>query len=127
MINALRGEFEASLDGRPYGFDTKLGTIAAIEGRCGDAGIVEILNTAVFGRQTKDRIALLAAALSATGVADPEAERLAAAASMSEAEAFILALMGALGFDIAARRDEEARPLDGASDGGGGGSSPSAA
>ena len=127
MTNAMRGEFEAKVGGETVRFDTRLGTIAAIEDRCGDIGIVEIVNKVVFGRRAKDQIALLAAALVTRGCGDEEAEKRATAASVAEAEAFILALMGALGFEIAPRRAGEARPLGGASDGTDGGSSPSAA
>lgn len=127
MINSLRGEFQAAIGGEPIRFDTTLGTIASIEDRCGDTGIVEIINKAVFGRRARDQIALLAAALAVKGCGGEEAEARAASASVAEAEAFILALMGALGFEVAPRRLEEARPLDGASVGRDGAGSRSAA
>ena len=127
MINTLRGEFEATLGGERVAFDTTLGTIAKIEDRCGDLPIVEIINKVVFGRRARDQMTLLAAAITATGRSDGDADALAARASVSEAESFILALMGALGFEVAPRREESVdRPLDGASSGVAGASSPSA-
>lgn len=127
MINSLRGEYEATLGGETLRFDTTLGTIASIEERCGDLPILEIVNRAVQGRRARDRMSLLAAAIEAAGRSAGEAEALAAAAAVAEAERFILALMGALGFEIAPRAPEvHQRPLDGASSGGAGGSSPSA-
>ena len=127
MISRLKGEFEAVLGGEPVRFDTRLGTIASIEELCGDLGIVEIVNKAVFSGRTRDRIGLLSASLRAKGCPADEADRRAGDATLDEAEAFILALMGALGFEVAPRRAGEARPLDGASAGGSGASSPSAA
>ena len=125
MTPSVRGTFEATLGGEPLRFDTRLGTIAAIEERCGDQPIVEIVNTAVFGRRARDRMALLAAAIAASGRDD--AEGLAAAATVPEAEGFILALMGALGFTVGPRGEEDRQdPLAGPSAGGAGGNSPSA-
>jgi hypothetical protein len=121
----LRGTFEAAIAGEPLRFDTRLGTIAAIEERCGDQPIVEIVNAAVFGRRARDRIALLAAAIAATGRDD--AEVLAADATVPEAEGFILALMEALGFTVASRGEESRQgPLAEPSTGDAGGNSPSA-
>lgn len=125
MINALRGEFEAAIGGDLIAFDTALGTVATIEERCGDLPVVELVNKAVFGRRARDQMALLAAAIAATGRSTEEAATLAARASVAETERFILALMGALGFEIAPRSPEvHERPLDGASNGGAGASSP---
>ncbi len=127
MSRSLRGTFEATIGGELLRFDTRLGTIAAIEERCGDRPIVEIVNTAVFGRRARDRIALLAATIAATGRDAAEADALAAGATMTETEGFILALMGALGFTVAPRGEEGgSSPLAGASTGADGGNSPSA-
>lgn len=124
----MRGEFESEVGGERIAFDTNLGTIAAIEDRCGDLPIVEIVNKAVFGRRARDQMALLAAALGTTGRTIEDADALAARAGVLEAERFILALMSALGFEVARRQQEGAeRPLGGASSGAAGGSSPSAA
>ena len=125
MINALRGQFEVPIAGGLRCFDTCLGSIAAIEESCGDLSIVEIVNRAVFGRRARDQRALIAAALVTTGEGAAEADALAGRASVAEAEAFILALMGALGFEIAPRREGGDVPLAGGSSGAGGGSSPS--
>ncbi len=127
MINALRGEFEAAIGGDLIAFDTALGTVATIEERCGDLPIVELVNKAVFGRRARDQMALLAAAIAATGRSTEEAATLAARASVAETERFILALMGALGFEVTRAVGEGAeRPLDGANSGDVGGSSRSA-
>lgn len=96
---SLRGEFEAAVAGELRRFDTRLGTVAAIEERCGDRAIVELIERAVFGRKAKDRLALLEAALAAAG---HEGVR-AADATVAEVESFILGLMGALGFSVAPR------------------------
>jgi hypothetical protein len=132
MINSMRGEFEALLAGEMQAFDTNLGTIAAIEDACGDASIVDILDRCVFGRRAGPRMALITAALMAGGRDKAAAERLSARTASAEAEAFILAMMRALGFEIAAKAPGNvadggetggARPLDGASAGGAGGNS----
>ena len=126
MINILRGDFEVPIAGGLRRFDTCLGSIAMIEDRCGDLSIVEIVNRAVFGRRARDQRTLIAAALITVGHEPAEADTLAGRASVAEAEGFILALMGALGFEIAPRRDGGDVPLADASSGPGGGSSPSA-
>ncbi len=96
--NPLRGEFTAVLAGQRVAFDTTLGTVALIEERCGGVSIVEAINKAVFGRRAADGMALIAGALGAIGRADAEA--LAARTAAVEAEAFVLALMAALGFEV---------------------------
>ena len=101
--NRLRGEFDAILGGETQTFDTSLGTVALIEERCGAVSIVEAINTAVFGRRAADRMALIAGALAAVGHEEPEA--LAARTTSIEAEAFILVLMEALGFEVVKRPD----------------------
>ncbi len=126
-LNPSRGEFEAVLGGAAVAFDTTLGTIAAIEARHGDDTIVAILNKAVFGRRAADQAALIAAALAAMGSAPEAAQALAARTSVTEAENFVLALMGALGFQISSRAEAGGGrdlPLGRASAGGAGGSSP---
>ncbi len=106
--NPLRGEFAAVLGGEPVQFYTTLGTVALIEERCGGVPIVEAINKAVFGRRAADGMALIAGALAAVG--HPEAEALAARTATVEAEAFVLALMGALGFEVV-RKGEASGPL----------------
>ncbi len=96
--NRLRGEYTAILGGEVLAFDTSLGTVALIEERCGSVSIVEAINKAVFGRRAADQMALIAGALAASGHADPEAR--AARSAAVEAEAFVLALMEALGFEV---------------------------
>ncbi len=86
------------LSGEPLAFDTSLGTVALIEERCGGVSIVEAINKAVFGRRAADQMALIAGALEARGHADPGG--LAARCAAVEAEAFVLALMEALGFEV---------------------------
>ena len=128
-VNTLRGEFTTPIAGEPCRFDTRLATIAAIEEACGDRAVVEVLNGIVLGRRARDLIPLIAAALAAAEPwrADPQGQ--AAQASVEEAEAFVLALILALGFSIGEGRREppDARPLDGAPDGGAGANSRSAA
>jgi hypothetical protein len=125
----LRGEFTATVGGVPTAFDTTLGTIARIEESCGGRSVLEIVNAVVVGRRAADQIALLAAALQASGQPQTEAEAIARRATVPEAEAFVLALMGALGFKLTPRAAEggEQGPLDGSSGGGAGASSPLAA
>ena len=122
---ALHGTFEVSVAGTPRRFDTTLATVAAIEERCGDASIVDILNGAVTGRRARDLSDLLAAALASSGVEAGTARDLAGGASLAEAESFVLALIAALGFEVGRRDGEGERPLADASNGGDGGSSPS--
>ena len=70
---------------------------------------------------------LLAAAIVAIGRDAQDADALAASATVSEAEGFILVLMGALGFTVAPRGEESRQgPLAEPSTGGAGGNSPSA-
>ena len=123
--NILRGEFTATLGGSPVRFDTRLGTVALIEEHCGGRAILEVVNTVVTGRRAAEQMALIAGALGAVG--HTEAEALAARTTVPEAEAFILALMGALGFELTPHAAEERDPLDGAPAGAAGGNSPSAA
>ncbi len=123
--NAMRGEFEASVAGTLHRFDTTLASVAAIEDRCGDASIVDILNRAVTGRRARDLSDLLTAALAASGLAPDAASSLAGGASLAEAESFVLALIAALGFEVGRRERDGERPLAGASNGGDGGSSAS--
>ncbi len=94
----LRGEFTATLGGETLAFDTSLATVALIEDRCGGVSIVEAINKAVFGRRAADQMALIAGALGAMGHAHAEAH--AARCAAVEAEAFVLALMEALGFEV---------------------------
>lgn len=122
---AMRGEFEASVAGTLHRFDTTLASVAAIEERCGDASIVDILNRVVTGRRARDLSDLLAAALVASGLAPDAASGLAGGASLAEAEGFVLALIAALGFEVGRRDRDGERPLADASFGGDGGSSPS--
>lgn len=104
--NRLRGEYTAILCGEALAFDTSLGTVALIEERCGGVGIVEAINKAVFGRRAADQMALIAGALTASGHDDPEG--LAARSATVEAEAFVLALMEALGFEVVRKREGSA-------------------
>ena len=104
--NRLRGEYTAILGGEALAFDTALGTVALIEERCGGVSIVEAINKAVFGRRAADQMALIAGALAASGHADPEG--LAARSAAVEAEAFVLALMEALGFEVVRRGEGSA-------------------
>ena len=125
--NLLRGEFSATFSGNPARFDTTLGTVARIEELCGGRSILEVVNAVVTGRRAVDQMTLLAGALKAIGRAPAEAEAIAARATVPEAEAFILALMGALGFTLTPAPAEERDPLDGSPGGDGGGNSPLAA
>ena len=127
MINMLRGEFTAVLAGETHAFDTTLATIAAIEEACEGRSIMEIVSGVVVGRRAADQIALLAAALRAAGRSPTEATALARRTTVPEAEAYVLALMGALGFKVARSGEGEAAgqvPLDEAPAGASGGSSP---
>lgn len=108
-VNALRGEFTAVLAGERIAFDTTLQTIALIEERCGGVPIVQVIEKAVFGRRAADTLALIAGALAAVGREDAEA--LAAQTASVEAEAFMLALMAALGFELARRPAGEGETL----------------
>lgn len=99
--NALRGEFAAVLAGERIAFDTTLGTVALMEERCGGVPIVQAIERAVFGRRAADALALIAGALAALGREDAEA--VAARTAAVEAEGFVLALMAALGFELARR------------------------
>ena len=99
--NPLRGEFAAVLAGERVAFDTTLRTVALIEERCGGVPIVAAVEKAVFGRRAADTLSLIAGALAAMGRDD--AETLAADTASVEAEAFVLALMAALGFELARR------------------------
>ena len=124
-FNTMRGEFQTAIAGELRRFDTKLSTIAAIEEACGGRAIVEVLNGIILGRKARDQILLISAALAAADPARFDAEERAAQASVGEAEAFILALVFALGFKVA---DREASggpgvPLDAASNGPAGASS----
>ncbi len=60
----------------------------------------------MFGRRAADQMALIAGALAAPGHADPEAR--AARCAAVEAEAFVLALMEALGFEVVRKREGSA-------------------
>lgn len=127
-INPMRGEFELPVAGEPCRFDTRLSTIALIEAACGDRPIVEILNAIIVARRARDVMPVLAAALVAAGRGPAEAEALAASATVGEAEAFVLALVFALGFSVGREGDGAGTPpLAGASSGGAGVSSRSAA
>jgi hypothetical protein len=108
-VNALRGEFSAVLAGERIVFDTTLQTVALIEERCGGLPIVQAIEKAVFGRRAADTLALIAGALAAQGRED--AETVAGCTASVEAEAFLLALMAALGFELARRPAGEALPL----------------
>ena len=129
--NNLRGEFATTLAGDPYRFDTTLGTIAQIEDACGGRAIVAIVNDVVIGRRAADQAALIAAALATRGCPAEDAARLAARTTVPEAEAFILELMGALGFALQPKAGEgrsgEPTPLDGPSAGAAGAPSRSGA
>ncbi len=128
-INTLRGEFDAMIAGELCRFDTRLSTIAAIEEACGGRAIVEVLNGIILGRRAKDQIPLIAAALKAADPWRDDPEALAAEATVGEAEAFVLALVFALGFTVGSgpREGRDDDPLDRASDGGAGGNSRSGA
>ncbi len=127
-INPLRGEFELPVAGEPCRFDTRLSTVALIETACGERAIVEILNGIIAERRARDVMPLLAAALVAAGRGPAEAEALAASATVGEAEAFVLALIFALGFTVGRPGERGgAPPLAEASSGGAGASSRSAA
>lgn len=104
--NRLRGEFTAIIGGEMLAFDTALGTVALIEDRCGGVSIVDAINKAVFGRRAADQMALIAGALAAMGHADPETR--AARSAAVEAEAFVLALMEALGFEVVRKAEGSA-------------------
>ena len=110
-------------------FDTRLSTVAAIEQACGDRAVVEVLNRVIAGRRARDQIPLIAAALAAADPAQADPESVAASATVSEAEAFVLALVFALGLTVAGERREGNGdgPLDRTSDGADGASSRSAA
>lgn len=131
MTNSLRGEYKATIGGAVFAFDTTLGTIARIEEACGRRSILQVISGVVTERRAADQIALLTGALHAAGKGEAEAGAAAARATVPEAEAFVLALMGALGFKLAARAGEggagDKDPLDEPSAGDDGGSSPSAA
>lgn len=133
VINTLRGEFEAAIGGAFFRFDTRLSTIASIEEACGGRPIVEVLNGIIVGRRAKEQIPLIAAALAAADPRPDDPGALAATATVGEAEAFILALVFALGFTVAApvrgagEASREPGPLAGSPPGGGGGNSRSAA
>ena len=105
-VNAMRGEFAAVLGGERVVFDTTLRTVALVEERCGNVPIVAAIEAAVFGRRAADALALIAGALAAMG--RPDAEALAGRTSAVEAEAFVLGLMAALGFEVARRPGGEA-------------------
>ena len=129
--NALRGEFAAVLAGERVAFDTTLRTVALIEERCGGVPIVRAIETAVFGRRAADTLALIAGALAAMG--RPAAEALAGRTASVEAEAFVLGLMAALGFELGRRPDREGAalplakaPASAPPSGGAGAASPSA-
>ena len=131
-VNPMNGEFAVLVAGELCRFDTRLATIAAVEAACGDQPIVEILNGIVRGRRARDVIPLLAATLRCAeppSAGDPD--ELAARATVGEAEAFVLALIFALGFTVggtAVRGEEDpGRPLDGSSSGAAGGPLRSAA
>jgi hypothetical protein len=109
VANGLRGEFTAALAGERIAFDTTLQTVALIEERCGGVPIVQVIEKAVFGRRAADMLALIAGALAAQGRAD--AETVAGRAASVEAEAFLLALMAALGFELARRPAGEGTAL----------------
>lgn len=127
-INPLRGEFELPVAGEPCRFDTRLSTVALIETACGERAIVEVLNGIIAERRARDVMPLLAAALVAAGRGPAEAEALAASATVGEAEAFVLALIFALGFTVGRPGERGgAPPLAEASSGGAGASSRSAA
>lgn len=127
-INVLRGEFELPVAGEACRFDTRLSSIALIEAACGERAIVEILNGIIAERRARDVMPLLAAALVAGGRGPAEAEALAATATVGEAEAFVLALIFALGFSVGREGDRDgAPPLAAGSSGGAGASSRSAA
>ncbi len=126
-INPMRGEFAVLVAGELCRFDTRLATIATIEAACGDRPIVEVLNGIIAGRRARDVIPLLSAALAAADPPHPDGDALASRASIGEAEAFVLALIFALGFTVG--RDGEGGnqpPLPQTSPGALGGSSPSA-
>lgn len=128
VANTLRGEFIVPIAGESCRFDTRLGTIAAIEDACGDRPIVEVLNGIVLGRRARDLIPLVAAALAAAEPWRADAADLAAQATIEEAETFMLALLVALGFTVGQGNGESApSPLDDEPDGDAGASSPSAA
>lgn len=131
MTSSLRGEYKATIGGASFAFDTRLGTIARIEDACGGRSILQVISGVVTERRAAEQITLIAAALQAAGKSAAEAGSVAAHATVPEAEAFVLALMGALGFKLAARAGEGGAggqdPLDGSSAGDDGGSSLSAA
>ncbi len=127
MINTMRGEFEALIAGKRYRFDTRLSTVASIEAACGDRAVVDVLNGIIVGRRVRDQIPLLGAALACADPAPEDPTQAAAQATVGEAEAFILALVVALGFKVGARegRGGTQPPLDDPASGGNGGPSPS--
>lgn len=129
VINTARGEFETAIAGEMVRFDTKLSTVAAIEQACGDRAVVAVLNDIIAGRRARDQIPLIAAALTAADPARPDPEAFAASATVGEAEAFVVALVFALGLTVAGERRGGGIeiPLDRSSDGTDGASSPSAA
>lgn len=129
VINTARGEFETAIAGEMVRFDTRLSTVAAIEQACGDRAVVAVLNDIIAGRRARDQIPLIAAALAAADPARPDPEAFAASATVGEAEAFLLALVFALGLTVAGERREGGTevPLDRLSDGADGASSPLAA
>ena len=129
VINSLRGEFETTIAGELRRFDTRLSPIAAIEEACGGRAVVEVLNGVILGRRARDQIPLISAALAASDPERDDAEERAAPATVGEAEAFVLALVFALGFKVADRGTGEGAgvPLDASRNGRAGASSPSAA
>ena len=130
MTNTLRGEFDATIGGEFCAFDT-----TPRHDRAHRGGLRRALDHG-DRRRRRDRAAgpptrspLLAAAL-ARGRGTRRPQALAARATVAEAEAFILALMGALGFTAGAARGgggTDQSPLDGSSDGDAGANSRSAA
>ena len=126
LINTMRGEFEATIAGARHRFDTRLGTMAAIEAACGDRAVVDVLNAIIVGRRAADQIPLLAAALAGADPAPDDPDRCAAEATVGEAEAFVLALIFALGFKVGEGGAGAKTPLDAATSGGDGAPSPSA-
>lgn len=130
-VNPMNGEFAVLVAGELCRFDTRLSTVAAVEAACGDQPIVEILNGIVRSRRARDVIPLLAAALRCAEPPPRDPDAFANNATVGEAEAFVLALVFALGFTVGlpgARREEGADgPLDAGSAGGAGAPSRSAA
>ena len=128
VVNTMRGEFEAAVAGEFFRFDTRLSTVAAIEAACGDRAIVDVLNGIIAGRRARDQIPLIEAALAAADPACENVAALAGRATVGEAEAFILALIFALGFTVGAKGEAAGgpAPLDARSNGASGAASRSA-